>query len=110
MSYITFGNVPISVPPVLDTTPCMQPMLQYEDCIADAGVMHQEVIHPNWPTMFPRMLTDGKLIDFDVSKYEKPSIWQTVYMRPLTKKNKQYLWECEEERFVYKACLRELLT
>ena len=29
-------------------------------------------------------------------------------MRPLTKKNKQYLWECEEERFVYKACLRKV--
>ena len=31
-------------------------------------------------------------------------------MRPLTKKNKQYLWECEEERFVYKACLREVIA
>jgi len=29
--------------------------------------------------------------------------------RPLTKKSKQYLYECEEERFVYKACLRELI-
>lgn len=31
-------------------------------------------------------------------------------MRKLTKKNKQYLWECEEERFVYKACLRKLIS
>ena len=31
-------------------------------------------------------------------------------MRPLTKKNKQYLYECEEERFTYKACLRKLLS
>lgn len=31
-------------------------------------------------------------------------------MRPLTKKIKHYLWECEEERFVYKACLRTLLS
>jgi hypothetical protein len=30
-------------------------------------------------------------------------------MRPLTKKNKQYLYECEEERKVYKACLRTVL-
>jgi hypothetical protein len=30
-------------------------------------------------------------------------------MRPLTKKNKQFLWECEEERFVFKACLREVI-
>ncbi len=31
-------------------------------------------------------------------------------MRPLTKKNKQYLYECEEERFVFKACLRSVLS
>ena len=30
-------------------------------------------------------------------------------MRPLTKKNKQYLWECEEERYVFKACLRSVI-
>ena len=29
--------------------------------------------------------------------------------RALTKKNKQYLWECEEERFVFKACLRKVI-
>ena len=31
-------------------------------------------------------------------------------MRPLTKKNKQYLYECEEERKVYKACLRSVIS
>lgn len=31
-------------------------------------------------------------------------------MRKLTKKNKQYLWECEEERFTYKACLRKVIS
>ena len=31
-----------------------------------------------------------------------------AYLRPLTKKNKQFLWECEEERFLFKACLRKL--
>ena len=30
------------------------------------------------------------------------------HLRPLTKKNRQFLWECEEERFVFKACLRKL--
>lgn len=25
--------------------------------------MQIEVIHPNWPTIFPRLLTDGKLIE-----------------------------------------------
>ena len=34
----------------------------------------------------------------------------TFSQRPLTKKNKQYLWECEYERFVYKACLRKVIS
>lgn len=33
MSFLYFGNVPASVPPTLDTTPCMKEMLQYEDCV-----------------------------------------------------------------------------
>ena len=38
--------------------------------------------------------------------YQAPGDY--TYMMPLTKKNKQFLWECEQERFVYKACLRKL--
>jgi hypothetical protein len=38
--------------------------------------------------------------------YQHPS--EYMYLRPLTKKNKNFLWECEEERFVYKSCLRKL--
>lgn len=64
MSYLYFGNVPASVPPVLDTTPCMKQMLDYEDCVADANIPALEVIHPNWPTIWPRMLTDGKIIEY----------------------------------------------
>ena len=33
MSFLYFGNVPASVPPVFDTTPCLKEMLQYEDCV-----------------------------------------------------------------------------
>ena len=33
MSFLYFGNTPASVPPVLDTTPCMKEMLNYEDCV-----------------------------------------------------------------------------
>ena len=33
MSFYYFGNVPSSVPKVLDTTPCMNEMLNYEDCV-----------------------------------------------------------------------------
>ena len=35
MSYLYFGNVPASVPPVLDTTPCMKQMLDYEDGVVE---------------------------------------------------------------------------
>lgn len=33
MSFLYFGNTPASVPPILDTSPCMKEMLTYEDCI-----------------------------------------------------------------------------
>ena len=35
MSYFMFGNVAVSVPPVKDTTPCMEQMLSYEDCVQE---------------------------------------------------------------------------
>ena len=35
MSFYYFGNIPASVPPVLDTTPCMNEMLNYEDCVTE---------------------------------------------------------------------------
>ena len=36
-------------------------------------------------------------------------IWQSAN-RPLTRKQKQYLWECEPERKVFKSCLRKVST
>ena len=33
-----------------------------------------------------------------------------VSRRPLTKKQKQLLWECENERIVFKACLRKVIS
>eukprot|EP01017_Pseudomicrothorax_dubius_P034890 TRINITY_DN4832_c0_g1_i2.p1 TRINITY_DN4832_c0_g1~~TRINITY_DN4832_c0_g1_i2.p1 ORF type:complete len:132 (+),score=17.89 TRINITY_DN4832_c0_g1_i2:121-516(+) len=109
MSYFYFGNLPVSVPPVLDTTPCMKAMLNYEDCIHDAHVPQQEVIHPNWPTMWPRLLTDGKTIEMGKIPRNESTVFDYTFLRPLTKKNKQYLWECEDERFIYKACLRKVI-
>lgn len=35
-----------------------------------------EVIHPNWPTMWPRMLTDGKTI---VSFINYVGLWSYTY-------------------------------
>lgn len=70
MSFIVFGNLSVSVPKVKDTTPCMEQMLQYEDCVGEGNVTHMEVMHPSWPTIFPRLLTDGKLLpDSEVEQF-----------------------------------------
>jgi hypothetical protein len=46
--------------------------------------------------MWPRLLTDGKLLEIKPEDmvYQLPDDY--THMRPLTKKNKQFLWECEE--------------
>lgn len=110
MSFIVYANVPISVPKVMDTTPCLDPMLQYEDCIYDAQPKHIEVVHPNWPTMWPRLLTDGKISPdeyvVDPETEEEIDITENF---PLSKRDKQYLWECETERFTFKSCLRKMI-
>ena len=110
MSFIVFGNLPISVPPVKDTTPCLEQMTQYETCILDSGSFVVETVHPNWPTLFPRLLTDGKLTEPEYHESFGGKQFEAEAQLPLTKKDKQYLWECEEERFVYKACLRKLVS
>ena len=89
MSFITFGSLPITVPPVKDTTPCMDPMLEYEDCIYDANSSRPEVIHPNWPTIFPRLLTDGNIIDLPMKKNKQTGEMEPVQKQfPLSKKEK----------------------
>ena len=37
MSFYGFMSAPISVPPVFDTTPCMEHLMEYEDCVIDVG-------------------------------------------------------------------------
>lgn len=89
MSFIVYGNVPISVPKVKDTTPCIDQMLDYEDCIYDAQPKHLEVVHPNWPSMWPRLLTDGKIqgdsIFIDPETEEEINVTENF---PLSKKEK----------------------
>lgn len=70
----------------------------------------REVFHPNWPTIWPRLMTDGRTVQVNPEDiyYMDPS--EYMHLRPLTKKNKNFLWECEEERFVFKACLRKVIS
>lgn len=105
--------MPVSVPPVHDTTPCMDYMLAYEECIVDAAPRHAEVFHPNWPTLWPRLLTDGRLrpdlID-DPEAHKGPRLSKSYrWNTPIEEGVKEKLWECEEERFLYKACLRKVI-
>jgi hypothetical protein len=113
MSSIYAWGVPVSVPPVHDTTPCMDYMLAYEECVVDAVPRNGEVYHPNWPTLWPRLLTDGRLRPdlIDDPENEKGPMMPNAYRwnQPLEEGVKEKLWECEEERFLYKACLRKVL-
>ena len=67
-----------------------------------------ELVHPNWPTIWPRLLTDGKLKDNNEQNQSIRDIIESQSV-PLSNKVKQYLWECEKERFTYKACLRKVI-
>ena len=104
-----FGEGATSDPPVKDTTPCMDAMINYENCIQEADFNHLEVIHPSWPSLWPRLLTDGKLMDVENHPDEKIQELLNKNNIPLSKKVKQYLWECEHERFVFKSCLRKVI-
>ena len=69
---------------------------------------------PAWPTMYPA-LQDGKVNEkFDTRP--RDMIWadgtekdRLADTNALTARQKQLLYECEEERFVVKACMRDLI-
>ena len=69
---------------------------------------------PTWPTLWPRLM-DGKTNErldtrakdmIFVDNQEKDTITQD---HALTMRQRQLLYECEEERVVVKACLRDLI-
>jgi hypothetical protein len=142
MSYIYFGNLQASVPPTLGIFYVLNSRhdpLHASDVVVrglrswvqnsftfSTNSKQYELLHPSWPSVWPRMLTDGKIIVYckfvcvrtlAKSPTNKRLLIHTfcnlLYcrfsLRPLTKKKKQYLWECEQERFVFKACLRTLI-
>ena len=109
MSYLMFGNLPISVPKVFDTTPCMEQQDVYESCVSESGMKHLEIIHPNWPVVWPRLLTDGSAYPLNEKEQQLAEVIGQRFEAPVPKKVKQLLWECEYERFVFKACLRKVI-
>ena len=59
MSFIGFYSSPVSIPPVFDTTPCLEHLMEYEDCVIDVGTNKKQYFMPTWPTLYPA-LQDGK--------------------------------------------------
>ena len=113
MSFFGYLSSPIHIPPVYDTTPCLEHMLEYEDWVIDAGVPKLQFYMPAWPTLWPN-LEKGRnemgiphMTDAVLNSDDRPRA-HTDY-EPLTDREKQLLYECEEERMVIKACMRDLL-
>ena len=115
MSFFGFMSSPVSIPAVFDTTPCLEHLMEYEDCVIDVQSDKKQLLMPAWPTLWPR-LCDGKtnerldtrMKDFRFTEnYEKD---KAADQTPLTARQKQLLYECEEERMVFKACARKLIT
>lgn len=52
----------------------MKQMLDYEDCAFESNAKQLEIVHPSWPSIWPRMLTDGKVIDFNNTPMHQDSI------------------------------------
>lgn len=114
MSFFGFMSSPVSIPAVFDTTPCLEHLMEYEDCVIDVNSNKKQLLMPTWPTLWPRLL-DGKTNEL-ISTRPKEMIFKDNFEKdpatddaPLSARQKQLLYECEEERMVYKACARELL-
>ena len=108
-------TAPVSIPPVFDTTPCLEHLMEYEDCVIDVQSDKKQLLMPAWPTLWPGLIegktnekVDTRFKDFRfVEDMDKDKAADHM---PLTGRQKQLLYECEEERMVFKACARKLLT
>ena len=69
---------------------------------------------PSWPTLYPA-LQDGK-VNMQLDTRPRDDLYKATAQvdgladrTALTQRQKQLLYECEEERIVVKACMRELI-
>ncbi|CAI2383510.1 unnamed protein product [Moneuplotes crassus] len=115
MSFFGYMNAPVHIPPVYDTTPCLDHLMEYEDCVIDTGTNRLHFYMPSWPNLWPG-LQDGYNamnrpdLHYEMLFTENDFTSKEADYNPLTQRQKQLLYECEEERMVIKACLRELIT
>jgi hypothetical protein len=114
MSFFGFMSAPVSIPPVFDTTPCLEHLMEYEDCVIDVNSSKKQLLMPTWPTLYPSLLTGRS--NERISTQARDMTWVDNWEKDdaaertaLTPRQKQLLYECEEERMVYKACARELI-
>jgi len=56
MSFFGFMSAPVSIPPVFDTTPCLEHLMEYEDCVIDVNSSKKQLLMPTWPTLWPSLL------------------------------------------------------
>ena len=107
-------SAPVSIPPVFDTTPCLEHLMEYEDCVIDVNSYKKQLLMPAWPTMWPTLLdgTSNERIDTrpkDMTWTDNNEKDNAAEHYPLSARQKQLLYECEEERMVFKACARALI-
>lgn len=107
-------SAPVSIPPVFDTTPCLEHLMEYEDCVIDVNSSKKQLLMPAWPTLYPSLLTGRS--NERISTQARDMTWvdnwekdEAADRTALTPRQKQLLYECEEERMVFKACSRELI-
>jgi hypothetical protein len=59
MAFFGYMTAPVSIPPVFDTTPCLDHLTEYEDCVIDVGTNRKEFFMPAWSTLWPRLADGG---------------------------------------------------
>ena len=89
--------------------------MEYEDCVIDVQSDKKQLLMPAWPTLWPGLL-DGKSNErmstqnVDIRFHQDQEKDRAAESIALTARQRQLLYECEEERMVYKACARKLIT
>ena len=114
MSFFGFMSSTVSIPAVLDTTPCLEHLMEYEDCVIDVNSDKKPLLMPAWPTLWPRLIDGGSnermnTQNHDIRLVEGMTKDGAADDSALTGRQKQLLYECEEERMVFKACARNLI-
>ena len=87
--------------------------MRFRDYLS-VGTNKKQFLMPAWPTLYPGLI-DGKSNE-RIDTRPKDMVWidggekdVACQDEPLSGRQKQLLYECEEERMVIKACLRDLV-